>query len=348
MGVVLTILKIIGIILLVILALVLLILLVVLFVPFRYRIDADGANKDWDAAAKVGWLGYLVQANVIYHEKTIQILARAFGFKVFDSGPKALGKKKGGHLEADAEEESSGEEETEPEASTGETPGEEAAAMTQVQSPEEEMTPSQEEETVLAKEPVEDEEGDIFADFGSGQIYQVHEEMEKEPEITPAAEEETEPKPKKEVKPILDTLAEIYGKINDFLDRLDPILDFVEEEDTRSTVGSLFSRLGRLIKHILPNRLSGSLYVGTGDPLNDAKLTAVMSVLYPKFPKKFYFQSNFVQKEIAAEDLVISGRIRIGTMAGILVGLILKGYTIRTIKRVKALMGALKEKPQEG
>ena len=76
------------------------------------------------------------------------------------------------------------------------------------------------------------------------------------------------------------------------------------------------------------------------------KLAAVMSYLYPKLPKDFSFEPYFIDKKAAA-DLTLKGRIRIGTMAGILIGLVLKGYTIRTIKRVKALMSTLKEKPQE-
>ena len=346
-SVLLTILKILGIILLVILGLVLLILLLVLFVPFRYRVRADGEDKVWDAQAAFGWLGYLIQGNVTFHEKKLRIFAKAFGIKVYDTGEKELGKKK-------KDEEASAEA---PREETAETPKpeNEETTVTEAESeaadananaeqppsrPEEateettdealEITEETEEEMVIGTEPVEEEDADIFADVGSGA----------------QTGEETGEKPEKEIESIFVKIDRVYAAIDRILDKVEPVLEFLQEDDTQDLLGQTFRRLGRLLRHILPYALEGDLIVGTGDPVNTAKLQAAMSFLYPKLPKNFYFQSYFIDKKVAA-DLTMKGRIRIGSMVGIVLGLILKGYTFRTIKRVKALMSTLKEKPQE-
>ncbi|MBQ9563293.1 MAG: hypothetical protein IJU99_07570 [Lachnospiraceae bacterium] len=337
-SVLLTILKIIGIILLVILGLVLLILLIVLFVPFRYRINAEGEDKRWEGDAAFGWLAWLVSVRAGFHEKKLKILAKVFGFTVYDSEKKKAAQKK---------EEPAGDEKTEedvtaedtadekPEESSGEeeTPAESPPAEETSEAPEEPAADEEEtdeEEVCIGSEPVE-EDADIFSDI-------------TEPEATPEAEES--PEEKKVIESIWNRIDRIWEKIDTIRDKAEPVLEFIQEDDTKDLIGSTFKRLGRLIRHVLPYSLSGWLLVGTGDPVNTAKLAAVMSYLYPKLPKDFSFEPYFIDKKAAA-DLTLKGRIRIGTMAGILIGLVLKGYTIRTIKRVKALMSTLKEKPQE-
>ncbi|MBR1758767.1 MAG: hypothetical protein IJ744_08570 [Lachnospiraceae bacterium] len=340
-AVLLTILKVIGIILLVILGLILLILLLVLFVPFRYQVKADGEDKTWAARAKVGWLGYLLQANVIFEEMKLQILAKAFGIKVFDSGAKPLGKQakqeeKEEPKETKAEEEKAEEtaEEEKVEVEKTEEKGESSEETALNASMEEEVT----EEIVLGTEPVEEPDADVFSDFGA------------HTDVTLGATEEAGEKQseKHESISLWNRLDSIYETIDGILDKVEPILEFLQEDDTKDLFGGFFGTIGRIFKHILPNRLSGDLRVGTGDPVDTAKIVAVMSLLYPKLPEKFHFEGYFIDKKIAADDLTISGRIRIGSMVGMLIGLVLKGYTLRTIKRVKALLKTLKEQPQEG
>ena len=337
MSVLLGILKVLGIILLVLLCIILAVLLIVLLVPFRYRISAAGEGKTWDADVKFGWLAYLLQANVAFHDKKLHIFAKAFGKTVYDNQAEGSKKEKDEPVKVPQEENPAASEEyaevfapvgSDLEDVSSEEP-EYAAEATETPAADiSETVISEEEETVIGYEEVQDEEDDIFA------------ELVKEAE-------EAEEKQKKQVESIWNMLDHVYEKIDNLRDKIDPVIEFLQEDDTQDLLGSTFRHLGKILKHILPYTMEGYLCVGRGDPVKTAKLAAVMSMLYPKLPKKFTYESDFVNKGIAA-DLTLKGRIRIGSLLCIVIGLVLKGYTIRTIKRIKALMSTFKEQPQEG
>lgn len=93
---VLAVLKIIGIVLLVVIGVILALVLLVLFAPIRFRVE--GAHEDqWEADARVSFLGFVVRFSVSYHEESLRYALRIFGVKLFSSEEKKLSGNKKGH-----------------------------------------------------------------------------------------------------------------------------------------------------------------------------------------------------------------------------------------------------------
>ena len=94
--------------------------------------------------------------------------------------------------------------------------------------------------------------------------------------------------------------------------------------------GSLF----RLIKHILPKKISGYIVYGFDDPSATGKSAALLSIFYPVLPEKLEISPCFEGAMLEC-DLQIKGRI-------FLIYVLVHGLKIYFNKEVKIAMGRVK------
>lgn len=89
----------------------------------------------------------------------------------------------------------------------------------------------------------------------------------------------------------------------------------------------------RFFKHVLPQKLGGTITFGCSDPAYTGYVTGIAAVFYPKYGESFSLYPDFERKVFAAQ-CEGKGRIRLGYIL-VLVVSILKEKSVRTmIKRM--------------
>lgn len=89
----------------------------------------------------------------------------------------------------------------------------------------------------------------------------------------------------------------------------------------------------RFFKHVLPQKLRGTITFGCSDPADTGYVTGIAAVFYPKYGESFSLYPDFERKVFAAQ-CEGKGRIRLGYIL-VLVVSILKEKSVRTmIKRM--------------
>ncbi len=91
------------------------------------------------------------------------------------------------------------------------------------------------------------------------------------------------------------------------------IRSFLEKEENRRSFSLLKRQAGKLLRHLAPRRLSGTLSFGVEDPYRMGQLTALAAFLYPFYGSTLevnpVFDRSFLEGEIS-----LRGRIRAGTL----------------------------------
>ena len=89
----------------------------------------------------------------------------------------------------------------------------------------------------------------------------------------------------------------------------------------------------RFFKHVLPQKLRGTITFGCSDPADTGYVTGIAAVFYPKYGESFSLYPDFERKVFAAQ-CEGKGRIRLGYIL-VLVVSILREKSVRTmIKRM--------------
>lgn len=341
--VLLLILKILGITLLVILGLVLLLLLLVLFAPVRYKGSFIRREdpQEMKLNTVVSWINPLIRFRLWMEEKKIHYTVRVFGLCVKNSDkPKKEKKKK----EKKKKEKKS---------------KKESAALS--------------DKTEEQTEPIASEEKtqqDNKAEDMAGEVKTISEETEETASFGEAAEEPEEEKKEgffkklsakingiiEKIKGVIDKIKAIPEKIKQKLQRIkdnilllvkkkDALFRFVSKEANKKVFGSAFKAVGKILRHILPVKLKGSLVFGTGDPESTGKALGIAAVFYPVYEKSFTIQPDFAEKRIEA-DISFRGRIRVATLLWIFARFWWSRETKRFRKEYKRLEKVLKSKAE--
>lgn len=87
----------------------------------------------------------------------------------------------------------------------------------------------------------------------------------------------------------------------------------------------------KLVRHILPRRLKGSLRFGFDDPAATGILTGAAAIFYPKYQKHFQLEPDF-QESCVEADCEGGGRIRPGFFLILVIRLALKPDVRKCIK----------------
>lgn len=311
LNILLLILKITGIILLILIGTVLLLVLMILFIPVRYNGNAKkGAEAQMPeyAGAKAGWLLNMITACYEYKEGNAALTIRVFGIRLRSREEKELKKRqRRTHVFVDEHEDDSDITEvsgaevknehinTEPENSESEGP---------------EITP---------------EENDVDVTAASG------------------------PGPYEKIRTIFEKLTSRIGKnvdrirysVNRSLNKLTGINEDISyyknalfnDARNREVIDLLIREIKRVLKAIAPRRIRGYLRYGSDDPADTGKFLAGAAMLYPFYHGKVSIVPVFDEK-ILEFDLVLKGRIYIGTLVAVL----LKLYFNKKVKRFIHIM----------
>lgn len=348
-------LKIIGITLLSLLGLILLIILVVLFVPIRYSLNVE-ADQRVEARACVSWLLHLLHAKAVY-DGTFGIVIRVFGIpvkripapeekKTKKSKEKQKEKKRARGKRA---EQTQDRDDTEAEAGTEsgvETAAGETADVNRTESETKtaagEVACSVPDETAVLSETVASEE-------------------DKRTEVDSAADtngEDAESEGGKKEKmslfqklvqfvravraffsKILYTIQNICGKIEKVKERIGYYTEVLKSEEGQRTFALAKRELGRLLRHIAPTKLRGSLTIGMGDPAATGQIIAIVSMFYPIYGNNVSITADFDEKCMRG-SLYLKGRIRIITLIRI-------AWRVYFNKDVKTFLHMLKREENE-
>ncbi len=345
-AVLLTVLKILGIVLLVILGLVVLLLLLLLYVPIRYkggaafggksenegtgakvRLSAAGNTVDLNegsaqAEAAVTWLLRIVSFKMAYRDGKTETSLKLFGLfdLLKDRGEKSPRKKK----EISSEVPSS-EEKTKPGAETV-SEGKHGAAP----------------ETVP-------EERNASSDKDASANETEAEEKKGAPENGDAPGSEKDALPDRIlawIDSLVDRITSIHDRIDDAVTKAEEkagsagrTYRFLTEDPVRTAITQIWTAVKKLLVHLFPRKLRGSLHFGTGEPADTGMILGALSVLAPLHRGAFEVEPDFERKTLDG-SVRFKGRIFIGYIVHLAVVLILKKEVRYLLKHYKEYFGS--------
>ena len=296
----LTILKVLGWILLGILAFIVLILLIVTLVPLRYRAMFH-VTKDLNELT--------LEANASWLLKLIKFMCE-LKHKEFDARLRIAWKKF--PLTGDDEEpETDRKEKKKEKEESPKTKEEKQSENTAVSKTEED----EKEDKIKPVQLLEDEEK------------QKKKEKRKKPEKSSGAKES-----KKKGRFTFDR---IYDTINEIRFAKEEVLAFLTEKSHRKIARHFIKRLKKLGHKLLPSRVMIEGELGFDDPCTTARLSAVLSAIYPHIDRIELPELCFDQ-EIVNLNGDIKGKLRIGSLVVFALPLLLDINLWRTIKDFKS------------
>ncbi len=310
----LLILKIIGITILAILGLILLVLALVLFVPVFYKVRIIHNPQETKITGKVSFLWPAIVVIVQYFKK-LSYKVKLFGISLLDSEkpkkektPKKKKEKKQKKKKA----------------------GKSSDAKDTL--PEEEIFAPLENPGTLPKAEPEDE-----ASFEN-----VAEESESFEETTEKPTQDKEKKPglfakiKAKIQKLRETISKTIAKIKKLIHQKEEVQRILGKPETKTAMKFVWSRLGRLLKHILPRRIKGYLAYGADNPATTGQVLGILSVLYARTGQLLEIRPNFTEKQLEC-DVLIKGRIQVFTLLVIAVKVALNKELRQVIKEFKGI-----------
>ena len=350
MHIVLLILKIIGIILLVLLLLVLALILIVLCTPVRYRIQEGYADEKPDINVRVGIWFSLIAAHATFNDEGLAVFLKIFGIKkyIITPKPKAEGQEpdvigdvlnvdKGpAEFEDEPDDETEFEDDFDPEeAKADETKSD--AARSKVTSEFESEDEPENDYDVHVTEP--DKTDNTVSDTGG-------------PEPTDGSADKEKTSLYDKVMSIVDKIKGIYGKISGTVDKLkdlyhslkrkeEAVMWFLNEQSTKHVIALFKAQIAKVLKSILPKKLTGELTLGLDDPGTMGQICMCAGIFYPMYEKHFKFTPVFDEKVIDGQ-VYVKGRIILGAILAHFAKFLVVPDFYRTLKNVKILMRKMK------
>ena len=307
----LLILKIIGITILAVLGLILLILALVLFVPVFYKVRIIHNPKETKITGKVSFLWPVIIV-VVQYLKKLSYKVKLFGISLLDSEKpkkeKPPKKKKEKKPKKKKEKKKT------------EGPAEEDVFL-----------PPENPGTLPKEEPESEDSFENVAEEPEG----FAEPMEK-----PAQDKEKKPgffaKIKAKIQKLRETISKIIAKIKKLAHQKDEVLRILGKTETKTAMKFVWSKLGRLLKHILPRKIKGYLAYGADNPATTGQVLGILSVLYARTGQLLEIRPNFTEKQLEC-DVLVKGRIQVFTLLVIAVKVVLNKELRQVIKEFKGI-----------
>lgn len=288
MHVILTILKILGIILLVLLGLLLVIVFSVLFVPVRYRLEGEKLSPGWSEAngkVRVSWLLHLIHLRIQYREKELDWECYLFGVPLKKAGAavreweKKRRKKK--VQEQKERRKKAVQQKNKPEKRT--------AAKKKGQEKPLQIEEKTEIKTAERKQQEKEKVSDKLSRFWN--------------------------RCKKIVGSILGFPGKLKKKLTNirltfrgFCDKIKRWQTLWNEESTQAALHFLTEKGRKLIRHVLPRKIRGSITFGCEDPALTGQILGAVAIAYPLYGKGVAVYPRFEEK-ILEGQLQMKGRI---------------------------------------
>lgn len=342
--VILMILKIIGILVLLILGLILAAILLILFIPVRYRADISFDGKP-DGEAAVSWLLQAVRIRVSYHEHA-DVSGQVLWFKLFDmrlwppedeaeefesdrNDPKTADEEPGQIISeineipeiADRRPEPGTPESSASKPSFSESTTEQKADILDLELEKHAGSKLK----VVPESLKEDDELVVHAtEISSGsdvQITQSNKEKTSKEERTGFAAKIREKFAQliKKLRALFTCIRELQGKIGKLADGIlkkkislektwNSISMFWHDEQNQKAFHLIRKRIGKLVRYVLPRKLSGRIHFGFDDPYDTGQVLTAVSPFYGFYAKTLTLEPDFTGTALDGE-IHLKGRI---------------------------------------
>ena len=306
MYVILTILKILGIILLVLLGLLLVIVFSVLFVPVRYRLEGEKSSPGWSEAngkVKVSWLLHLIHLRIQYQEKELDWECYLFGVPLKKAGAAVREWKK-------KRRKKKVQQKNEPEKRTaakkkGQKKPLQIEEKTRTAAKEQKSTEKQTKPEKLKTAESEAKETELKTS------------ERKQPEKEKVSDKLSRfwNRCKKIVGSILKFPGKLKKKLTNirltfrgFCDKIKRWRTLWNEDSTQAALRFLTEKGRKLIRHVLPRKIKGSITFGCEDPALTGQILGAVAIAYPLYGKGVAVYPRFEEK-ILEGQLQMKGRI---------------------------------------
>lgn len=304
-------LKILGILLLLLVG----VLLLVLLAPLRYSFKLEKEEQvSPEFSVRVTWLCWLFYFKASYIEKVFDYRMRILGHQIAGNQKEFLEKQKKKAEKAQEkrrkEKENRKKKSQKKEKELPVTISEEKVSVTE--KPEEDLLKEKESEGSYSGESVKEES---IKDADS------HKELPTEKQVKEKTDKSSKRKDSflKKGKARIKSLKDAKSNLDQF-----PWREWLE-------LGK--DIVIRFFKHVLPQKLRGTVTFGFSDPADTGYVTGIAAVFYPKYGESFSLYPDFERKVFAAQ-CEGKGRIRLGYIL-VLVVSILREKSVRTmIKRM--------------
>ena len=285
---------------------------IILIVPIRYRAEGELLEKKPGIQGKITWFFYLIYMKFHYEEE-FRMQVRVFGFKVFDS-------------------------------------------MEGMKKPEKEKTQKRDEDdsqSSLQKEIAETSQKEMIEETAQS-ILQDKEAKESCSEQEAVKQEDAIPE--KEKKTLSEKIDDIKTKIQEIIQKIKDIIAKIQEgklkvehylelwnrDETQITFGRAKTKLGKMIKALLPRKWEVTGEVGFADPCTTGQLMGVLGAMYPILGNKVQIVPNF-ESEVMNFRGHLKGHIRLGNLLHQIVSLLLNRHCFKFIKMIFDELGGLKQ-----
>lgn len=288
MHVILTILKILGIILLVLLGLLLVIVLSVLFVPVRYRLEGEKSSPGWSEAngkVRVSWLLHLIHLRIQYREKELDWECYLFGVPLKKAGAAVREWKKKRRKKKIQEQK----ERRKKAVQKKNEPKKRTAAKKKGQEKPLQIEEKTEIKTAERKQQEKEKVSDKLSRFWNrckkivGSILKFPGKLKKK-------------------------LTNIRLTFRGFCDKIKRWRTLWNEESTQAALHFLTEKGRKLIRHVLPRKIRGSITFGCEDPALTGQILGAVAIAYPLYGKGVAVYPRFEEK-ILEGQLQVKGRI---------------------------------------
>ena len=288
MHVILTILKILGIILLVLLGLLLVIVLSVLFVPVRYRLEGEKSSPGWSEAngkVRVSWLLHLIHLRIQYREKELDWECYLFGVPLKKAGAAVREWKKKRRKKKIQEQK----ERRKKAVQKKNEPKKRTAAKKKGQEKPLQIEEKTEIKTAERKQQEKEKVSDKLSRFWNrckkivGSILKFPGKLKKK-------------------------LTNIRLTFRGFCDKIKRWRTLWNEESTQAALHFLTEKGRKLIRHVLPRKIRGSITFGCEDPALTGQILGAVAIAYPLYGKGVAVYPRFEEK-ILEGQLQMKGRI---------------------------------------
>lgn len=139
-------------------------------------------------------------------------------------------------------------------------------------------------------------------------------------------------KTKKATNPF--SFRKVCDKLKAWIEKKDEILSAVQDERNKKTWRLLVRQFKRLIRHLLPTRAVGKIRFGFDDPYTTGQVLQYLSPFYGKWSKRFLIIPVF-DTAVLEGEVDLKGRIRLGTILGIGIRVLLDKNVRRLIKKAR-------------
>ena len=352
------------------------VLVIVLVIPIRYQVEGEFLEKKPGGKGKVTWFFYLIYVSFVY-EKDFRLQARVFGLNVFDSMNNTQKSEKKTKKIKKKSTETVDVEEVDDNTTAGQTDVKkeeikdeifrkqesEKLEETTVDAPENSL--KAESENVVLSEDVSKENLEAEEDEVAAWEKEMETEAREESEFAGQrlhqdaanAEETAEQKEKKslsekiediklKIQGILQKIKDIITKIQEGKIKAEHYLELWNRKETQITFERAKTKLGRMIKAVLPRKWKITGEIGLKDPCSTGQLMGALGAMYPILGNRVQLVPNF-EKEVINIEGSVKGHIRLGNLLYQVVSLLLNRHCFKFIKMIFDELGSRKKSQGE-